>query len=191
MPEQAPPTQPYDQVGEEIRRLRHSRGMSITELAQKVGRSVGFISQIERGRSRPTVKDLYGISVQLGVQLNWFMLDRDLPPERERGVVVRANNRRKYENADVSVESLSPYLGEEAEMMLATMLPGAKTDERVVAQSGREIGFILKGRLELWLEDECFQLEEGDSYTFFRRTRHWSRNTNSEPTVVLYVLTAR
>src|SRR3546814_11026842 len=53
---QAADDHPLDQVGEEIRRLRRSRGMSITDLAKKIGRSVGFVSQIDRGMSKPSVK---------------------------------------------------------------------------------------------------------------------------------------
>ncbi|WP_204280716.1 helix-turn-helix domain-containing protein, partial [Serratia marcescens] len=40
-------------LGEEIRRLRRSRGLRVTELAARIDRSVGFVSQIERGLSKP------------------------------------------------------------------------------------------------------------------------------------------
>ncbi|MEL2319329.1 helix-turn-helix transcriptional regulator, partial [Klebsiella pneumoniae] len=59
----ASPAHRLDQVGEEIRRLRRSRGMAIRDLAEKIDRSVGLVSQIERGISRPSLKDLYAISV--------------------------------------------------------------------------------------------------------------------------------
>lgn len=179
-----------DAVGDEIRRLRRSRGMSISELATKIGRSVGYVSQIERGMSKPSVKDLYAISVGLGVQIGWFMLDKDLPPTRERGVVVRAGSRRRYESAGISTEALSPYLGEELEMMRSTMKPGAQFEERTATHKGREAGFVLKGQLEMWIDGECFLLKQGDSYTFLSSTPHWSRNPGDEDTVFIWVVTA-
>jgi transcriptional regulator with XRE-family HTH domain len=178
-----------DQVGEEIRRLRRSRGMSIAQLAQRIGRSIGFVSQIERGMSRPTVKDLYAISVGLGVQIGWFMLDKAPAPERERGVVVRAGNRRGYQSAGIATEALSPYLGEELEMMLSTVQPGAGFEEKVSAHKGREAGFILKGQLEMWIGGVRHLLNEGDSYTFLSSTPHWSRNPGETETVFVWVVT--
>jgi transcriptional regulator with XRE-family HTH domain len=178
-----------DQVGEEIRRLRRSRGISIAELAQRIDRSVGFVSQIERGRSRPSLKDLYAISVGLGVQIGWFLLDQALPPERERGVIVRAHNRRKYEQGGIATEALSPYLGEDLELMMSTLQPGARFEERVAMHKGREAGFVLKGSLEMWIDGECFELKEGDSYTFLTSKPHWSRNTGDSETVLVWVVT--
>ena len=179
-----------DAVGDEIRRLRRSRGVSISELAAKIGRSVGFVSQIERGMSKPSLKDLYAISVGLGVQIGWFMLDEDLPPERERGVVVRAKSRRRYESAGIATEALSPYLGEELEMMRSTMQPGAQFEERTATHKGREAGFILKGELDMWIDGECHRLKEGDSYTFLSSTPHWSSNPGPGETVFIWVVTS-
>lgn len=181
--------QTLDQVGEEIRRLRRSRGMALADLAGKIGRSVGFVSQIERGLSRPTLKDLYAISKGLGVQIGWFLLDQEPPPEREKGVIVRAANRRKYESAGIATEALSPYLGEELELMYSTMQPGASFEKRTAMHKGREAGFVLRGRLEMWIAEECYLLEEGDSYTFLTSTPHWSRNPGDTETVLVWVVT--
>ncbi|MBP6019168.1 MAG: cupin domain-containing protein [Burkholderiaceae bacterium] len=179
----------FDQVGQEVRRLRRSRGISIAELAKTIGRSVGFVSQIERGLSRPTVKDLYAISIGLRVQVSWFLVNKKLPPKREEGVIVRAANRRGYESAGIFTEALSPYLGEELEMMVSTMQPNTSFEERVATHQGRETGVILKGKLEMWIDGECFILHKGDSYTFMTNTPHWSRNPGKTETVLLWAVT--
>jgi transcriptional regulator with XRE-family HTH domain len=178
-----------DELGEEIRRLRRSRGLSITQLADRISRSVGFVSQIERGLSKPSLKDLYAISVGLGVQIGWFLLDQKMPPDRERGVVVRRGNRRRYEQGGIMTEALSPYLGEELELMISTLQPGASFEERVSAHKGREAGVVLRGQLEMWIGGECYLLEEGDSYTFLSTTPHWSRNVGTEEVVLIWVVT--
>src|SRR3546814_11501415 len=98
---QAADDHPLDQVGEEIRRLRRSRGMSITDLAKKIGRSVGFVSQIERGMSKPSVKDLSAISISLRVKIGWFVLDKEPADARERVWIVLAGKRRAYKRAGI------------------------------------------------------------------------------------------
>ncbi len=187
--DQAPPGLLLDEIGDEIRRLRRSRGLTLAELAQAIGRSVGFVSQIERGLSKPSLKDLYAISVGLGVKVGWFLHEGEPPPERERGVVVRAKARRRYEANGIATEALSPYLGEEVELMMSTLQPGASFEERVAAHKGREAGVILKGQLEMWIDGERFLLEEGDSYTFLTTTPHWSRNLGDVPVVLIWVVT--
>lgn len=185
----ASPAHRLDQVGEEIRRLRRSRGMAIRDLAEKIDRSVGFVSQIERGISRPSLKDLYAISVGLGVQIGWFLLDEEMPPAREQGVIVRAGNRRGYEHGGIATEALSPYLGEELELMMSVVQPGAAFEERIATHKAREAGVILEGQLEMWIGGECFLLEQGDSYTFLSSTPHWSRNPGNIETRFVWVVT--
>ncbi|WP_053076705.1 helix-turn-helix domain-containing protein [Caenimonas sp. SL110] len=179
-----------DRVGEEIRQLRRSRGLSIAELAHRINRSVGFLSQIERGQSKPSLKDLYAISVSLGVQIGWFMLDQVPPPENERGIVVRANARRRYEGEGITTEALSPRLGDELEMLISTFQPGTALKNRVANHKGRETGFIMEGQLEMWIGKDHFLLDKGDSYTFLSSVPHSSRNPGDIPTVVLWVVMA-
>jgi transcriptional regulator with XRE-family HTH domain len=178
---------PLGRIGTEIKHLRRSRGLKLTELAARIGRSVGFMSQVERGLSRPSLKDLYAISVHLGVQVSWFLDESTPAPDRERGVIVRAGARRSYEQGGVSTQSLSPQLGEEIEMMISTLRPGSTTGERPAAHRGREAGMILRGTLELTVAGETFLLEEGDSYTYLTTETHSSRNTGDTDAVVLWV----
>ncbi|MGL4287668.1 MAG: helix-turn-helix domain-containing protein [Phreatobacter sp.] len=176
-------------LGEEIRRLRRSRGLRVTELAARIDRSVGFVSQIERGLSKPALKDLYAISVCLGVQVSWFLADPDTAPARERGLIVRRGARRSYEQGGIATEVLSPQMGEELELMISTVQPGATFGKRKAAHTGREAGVVLKGKLEMSIDGEIFMLEEGDSYSYLTTTPHHSRNIGDEPALLLWVVT--
>ncbi|WP_337118057.1 helix-turn-helix transcriptional regulator, partial [Staphylococcus aureus] len=55
-----------------IRDLRKHKKISLEALAEQVGRSVGFLSQVERAISKPTVADLTAISEALGVSTSYF-----------------------------------------------------------------------------------------------------------------------
>ena len=63
MPHALPP------VGDRIREERVRRGLSLRGLARNLGVSASLISQIETGRSRPSVSTLYAISKELGISL--------------------------------------------------------------------------------------------------------------------------
>ena len=74
-----------------IHDLRKHKKFTLKELADRIGRSVGFLSQVERGLSRPTVADLTAISETLGVPTTYFY---SLPKPKVLPWVTRPDERR-------------------------------------------------------------------------------------------------
>src|ERR1051325_1274803 len=74
-----------------IRDLRKHRGLTLGELATQVKRSLGFLSQVERGLSQPTVADLTAISEALRVPTTYFY---QASQPRELDWVTRPGERR-------------------------------------------------------------------------------------------------
>src|SRR5438477_9330650 len=60
----------HDEVGQELRSHREARGLSLRELARKLSISPSALSQIETGKSRPSVSTLYSIVSELGISLD-------------------------------------------------------------------------------------------------------------------------
>ena len=73
-------------LGERIREERMSRGVSLRALAGQVGVSASMISQIENGKSQPSVSTLYAITSALGVS-------PPVSPDGEEGAMTRINLR--------------------------------------------------------------------------------------------------
>ena len=80
-------------LGADLRALRKSRNLTLAELALKIGRSVGFVSQVERGLSSPSIDDLRAVANALDVPVSLFF-GADNTSDDERGHIVRAGNRR-------------------------------------------------------------------------------------------------
>ena len=99
-------------LGADVRALRKSRNLTLNELALKISRSVGYLSQVERGLSSPSIDDLRAISATLDVPTSWFFVN-DTIDETERGLVVRGNARRALgtQESGIVEELLSPDLG--------------------------------------------------------------------------------
>jgi transcriptional regulator with XRE-family HTH domain len=64
--------QPGTELGPRLRRVREERGLSVRELARRVGCSASLVSQIERGLSAPSVGMLYGLATELGASLDFL-----------------------------------------------------------------------------------------------------------------------
>ena len=94
VPNNAPAADNAETLGAEIRELRKARGLTLEELASRIGRSVGYVSQVERGLSPLTIPNLKAIAEILGVGVNWFFRnDGGTQSSDEQGLIVRRENR--------------------------------------------------------------------------------------------------
>jgi len=174
-------------LGNDIRGLRKSRSLTLAELALRIRRSVGFISQIERGLSSPSIDDLRALAAAFDVPISWFFATEPLN-EAERGTVMRAEHRRQLGSREGGLveELLSPDLGGQYEMVRSEFAPGSEMKEPVLRET-EESGVIIEGELDLWIDGEHFHLEAGDSFRFDHKPYRWA-NRGETTTVAIWVV---
>ena len=114
-------------IGRQIRDLRKAKGFSTAALAKAIGKSAGYVNNVERERTEISVTGLKRISDALDVHISWFFQAMHMPTTAEAGFVVRHDNRRQLRltKAGVSEELLSPSLNGESQMIVSTFAPGA------------------------------------------------------------------
>jgi transcriptional regulator with XRE-family HTH domain len=176
-------------IGGRIRELRKAQGRTLQNVASEVGISVSYLSQIERDVSKLPIIMLKRIADELGVHMNWFFHAGQSGPEDERGVIVRAGNRRNltFTGLGITEELLSPHLAGPLELLISTIHPGA--DSEPYRHDGDEAGLVMQGTLQLWVSDRHFQLEPGDSFAFDSTEMHRCANFGVQPVKVLWVIT--
>jgi len=82
------------QVGETLRLRRQMRGMSLKQVAEPAGISVGMLSQVERGLAAPSIKTLRAICSAMDMPVNW-LFHRDTDPENQANeFIVQRSTRR-------------------------------------------------------------------------------------------------
>ncbi|MCP5035984.1 MAG: helix-turn-helix domain-containing protein [Rhodobacteraceae bacterium] len=173
-------------LGADLRALRKVRGLSLADLAASLGRSVGWLSQVERDLSEPSVADLRKIAGKLDVSLSMLFGQASAPVD-EQGFVVRREARRPIGEAGGLVEELlSPDLTDEFEMLHSTFQPGAEltTPTRRPTQ---EVGYLISGKLDLWIGARAFTIHPGDSFRIRGEPYRWA-NPYSEPAVAIWVV---
>lgn len=178
--------QPGMLVGEGIRRLRKTRGMTLEALSEFTGLSTGHLSQIERDLSSPTLKAMFDISRALGVHVGWFFSHEEQPGSAEDIHVLRGDRRKVISySAGIRDCLLSTSAVKDLEVLLSTFAPGAEVTE-AYSHAGEECGLILSGQFELWIEDEVFLLNQNDSFSFSSEKKHRYRNPGITETVVVW-----
>lgn len=177
-------------IGRQIRELRRSRGESLAALSARLGRSVGNLSEIERGLSPVTVNLLQAIADALGVSISWFFSGSSTAPADEREVVVRKGNRRRlnFTGAGLSEELLSPSLDARFMLVETTFAAGSGTDGRHRIRRAEEAGVVVSGCLELEYDGRTYRLEAGDSFSLRGDGPHGCRNPGRTDAVVIWVI---
>ena len=164
--------------------------MSLVALAKAIGRSIGYVSQIERGRSEISISTLKAVSEALGVQISWFFQGYDPKVPAEHGRVVRREHRRRLDFTGTGIEEelLSPTLTGEAEVILSTFAPGARSGEEQVSRMAEQSGYVIEGELELSVGARRVALRAGDSFRFGRGEPFGVQNPCSVTSVSLWVI---
>ncbi|MDQ6437902.1 XRE family transcriptional regulator [Mesorhizobium sp. LHD-90] len=174
-------------LARDIRALRKSRGLTLAETALRLGRSVGWLSQVERGLSVPSLGDLRAIASAFSVPISLFFT-HEVPREEERGVVVRAGARRPLGTSESGLveELLSPDLGGSFELIRSEFAPGAALEEASLRDT-EEAGYVVSGRFDIEIGGVWHSLGAGDSFRFKDKTHRW-RNPGQVPAVVIWVV---
>ncbi|PWQ93482.1 helix-turn-helix domain-containing protein [Leucothrix arctica] len=176
-------------IGRQIRDLRKSKSITLSEMAENIGRSLGYVSQVERGVSALPIPILQAIAKVLDVQVSWFFHTDSEAPSDEINHIVRGNARRSLNFAGTGIreELLSPQLSGQLQMILTTFAPGSGTESR--ERKGEEGGLLQSGTLDIGLGEKSFSLKAGDSFILTGDEQHWVRNpSKTEDAVVVWTV---
>lgn len=178
-------------IGQQIRDLRKAKRITLQAMAETIGRSVGYVSQVERGVSVLPIPTLQSISTLLGVQVTWFFHTETEQPIEELGHVVRKESRRhlNFAGTGIKEELLSPTLSGEMLMILTTFAAQAESDQQQRKRNGEEGGYIKAGQLHLSIGNDVFKLKAGDSFTISKDETYTIKNPSAtEEARVVWVI---
>ena len=175
------------EIGSKIKRLRVRLGLTQEELAARTELTKGFISQLERDITTPSIATLMDILEALGTNVSEFFSDRE-----DDGVMTYAADDmfiKADEEAGVTIRWLVTNAQRNAlEPILVTLAPGAST-EADDPHEGEEFGYVLSGTVTLVCGDQKRKVRRGDAFYFHPTGVHYLTNTGKSEGKVLWVST--
>ena len=197
-----------DGVGQRLRSERERHGVSLRELARRLEISPSALSQIETGRSRPSVGTLYAIVSELDMSLDELFGSQRTAASMARAadaagsaeetgatLVQRRDTRKGIElESGVRWERLTPTAEQDADFLYVVYeVGGASSREGThMRHMGREYGLVLSGRLRVTIGfDDEHELGPGDSIAFESSRPHRLENAGSEPVEAIWFVVGR
>jgi transcriptional regulator with XRE-family HTH domain len=196
-------------LGARLREERDRSGLSLRELARRLKVSPSLVSQIETGKTQPSVRTLYAIVTELGVSLDeMFTPTADTAAEQDRGRgrtapapaaagvgrVQRADQRSVVDlGSGVRWERLTTWDDRDVDFLYATYDVGGSSspDGSLMRHNGREFGIVLTGTLGVKVGFEEYTLGPGDSIAFDSSVPHRLHNDGGEAVTAIWIVIGR
>jgi len=176
---------PENTLGERLRLRRKELKLSMREVAVSSGLSIGFISQVERGLTSPSLTSLTAIANFLRSDVTNFLSQpkskSSITRNEERDVYTINKNGLQYERLSDS------FPGHTLNSVIIHEMPGHKTES--ISHEGEEFFFILEGAITIYIDGVVNILEAGDSLHFDSSRSHSAWNHTNKVTSVLHVCT--
>ncbi len=175
------------ELGRRIKQERLRRGLTLKDIEAKVGISATHLSEVERGKSSPTVGVLEKIARALGTRPA-LLIDAATGSPVSHTV---PGKRRVFLNEDGSerTESLSDsFPGSEISILLRTYAPNSRHVPEIRSHEGEEFLHVVEGAVKVSVGEDEYVLSAGDSI-HFKSTRPHAYENNSDSKCVIFMAT--
>lgn len=168
-------------IGTQLRNRRKALGLTMQQVADAAGLSAGFISQVERGLTAPSLSSLASLATVLEAHISDFLT------QPAADIKTRQTNRATYSvpGSQLAYERVSSsFDGSVLHSVIMHEQPGQRSEP--ISHVGEEMFYIIAGAVTIELEGEVFVLSQGDSFHFDSRRVHSGWNHTTEVATILW-----
>ena len=171
-------------IGKKIKELRLQNDLTLEDLASRSELTKGFLSQLERNLTSPSISTLEDILEALGTNLSEFFHE-----DMEEQIVFSTKDFFVDMKDEYQIEWIIPNAQKnEMEPILLTMKPYG-TSHEMASHSGEEFGYVLKGSVTLVSDNKKYKLKAKDTFYINGKKSHYLYNHTNSEAVVLWVTT--
>ena len=171
-------------IGNKIRELRTRKGLTLEELASRSELTKGFLSQLERDLTSPSIDSLSDILEALGTNLAEFFQE-----DKNDQFIFHADDFFVDEREDCTVNWIVPNTQKNQMEPILLELPEGGESFTVEPHDGEEFGYVLEGAIILMVGEEKHIVHKGETFYLSGKSRHYLKNEKKTTAKVLWVST--
>lgn len=171
-------------IGKKLKELRRQNDLTLEDLASRCELTKGFLSQVERNLTTPSIATLQDIVEALGTTLSEFFHE-----EEEKQIVFSVQDFFENEQDEYKIEWVIPNAQKnEMEPILLTLYPRCKSQE-MISHHGEEFGYVLKGSVTLVRGNKKYKLKAQETFYLDGSKGHYLYNHGNTDAKVLWITT--
>ena len=171
-------------IGNKIKQLRTRQGLTLEELASRSELTKGFLSQLERDLTSPSIDSLSDILEALGTNLSEFFQE-----DKNDQFVFRSEDFFVDERENCTVNWIVPNTQKNQMEPILIELPTSGESFEVEPHNGEEFGYVLDGSVILECDGERSVVCRGETFYLHGRTFHYLKNERKTTARILWVCT--
>lgn len=173
----------FDGIGERISRIRKKKGLTIKDMVAYTGFSAGYLSNLETGKTSPTLDNLRMITSVLEIDLIEL-----LSSEKERKNVIRADELTLTRHDELNMEIGYIDFGYDSQIYeIIKIDPGNVVPDICYKHMYPEVCTVLKGELTIEIDEKVYKLHKYDSIYIPGRALHRMWNESREQVISYWV----
>lgn len=175
-------------IGARLKAARRLRRITLAELSAATDISISLLSRIENDKALPSLESLFAIASAMDIDVATF-----LTFENPGEFLIEKDSRQTMtvQNGKVEVKVEVLTSGDENALLEAFLLtlPPLATGGPLIAHEGEEMGYVVKGELEITVNDTTFVAKCGDTFHYPSHFDHTYRNASDDEAMVIWVNT--
>lgn len=179
-------------LGIKLKLARQTKGLTLKELARRGKCSESLLSKVENGKVLPSLPLVHRLVRVLETNISW-LFEETMPEETSiyrRGERPMITLDQQLGDAEgVSLERIIPFKGGHLLQCNIHHLEIGGQSGGAIIHEGEEVGYVLRGRIELVLDGEAHELTTGDAFCFRSHIPHSYRNIGDEEASILWTCT--
>lgn len=170
------------EIGQKIKDLRLKNGLTLEELASRSELSKGFLSQLERDLTSPSISTLNDIVEALGISLSdFFTTSKDI--------------KQVFSQVDF-------FIDKQADYQITWIIPNAQKNSMepiiidikancesmlIEPHEGQEFGYVLSGQIEIIFDNTREVVKKGETFYLFGDKQHYLANKTNKNAKVMWI----
>lgn len=182
-------------IGHKLRSIRKARGLSQRELASRAGLTNGTISLIEQNKTSPSIASLKSLLDAIPISMAEFFatLETNEKPryfyKSNEFIEIAPRGSDPSGTQLLSLRQLGRADQHALQVLHERYAPQADTGPELLSHEGEEAGIVLRGQIEITVDDVVQVLGPGDGYLFESALPHRFRNTGTEDCEIISACT--
>lgn len=170
-------------IGNKLRELRKRKGLTLEELALRCELTKGFLSQVERNLTSPSIQTLDDILEALGVDLKTFFND-----ETDNRIIFKRDDYYQNKQDDKIVSFIVPNAQKNIMEPILLELEEKGTSDICTPFDGEEFIYVLSGSVELFYNNQKYKIREGETAYFSSKHEHFIKNNGKDIAKLIWII---
>ncbi len=169
-------------IGSKLKDLRLKNDLTLEELASRSELTKGFLSQVERDLTSPSISTLSDILEALGISFSDFFKE-----SKAEQIVFGEDDYFIDEQDEYTINYVVPNAQKNSMEPIIIEINPKESSKEILPFEGEEFGYVLSGEIDIVFDDMRKTVKAKETFYLFGDKSHYLVNRKNSKAVILWI----